>query len=136
MTEGMVIGLLSLKKDVASAGSDISKTALPSILGAQELIRDAVSSDFEMNPKISPVVDLDSVKTAGAYIQDTFGGAYEIANGLSLGKYGLYGDSGVSTSKSVVNNVSVTVQYQAGSDVNSFASSLASALTAKMNLEA
>lgn len=136
MTEGMVIGLLSLKKDVASAGSDISKTALPSILGAQELIRDAVSSDFEMNPKISPVVDLDSVKTAGAYIQDTFGGAYEIANGLSLGKYGLYGDSGTSTSKSVVNNVSVTVQYQAGSDVNSFASSLASALTAKMNLEA
>lgn len=136
MSEGMVIGMLSLKGQVDSAGSEISKTALPSILGAQSLIRDAVSSDFEMKPKITPVVDLNSVKNAGSYIQGVFGDAYGIGSDISLAKYGLYGSQLGEKSNSIVNNVSVTVQYQAGSDVNAFASNLASVLTAKMNLEA
>jgi len=136
MSEGMVIGMLSLKGQVDSAGSEISKTALPSILGAQSLIRDAVSSDFEMKPKITPVVDLNSVKGAGSYIQGVFGQAYGIGSDISLANYGLYGSQSGEKSNSIVNNVSVTVQYQAGSDVNAFASNLASVLTAKMNLEA
>lgn len=135
-TEGFVMGLGKDLDDVKAGGEKMANAVTPAMAKINDAIQAASLSEFDMNPTITPIVNLDNVKAAQSYIDSNLNSAYGLSAASMLGRYNLYGDPGTSTSKSVVNNVSVTVQYQAGSDVNSFASSLASALTAKMNLEA
>ena len=88
---------------------------------------------MDYNPTITPIVDLDNVTAASKAIGSMIDPGYGLGIGQYANSYGLYGAGG--NTSSVVNNVSVALQYQAGSDANQMASDLASALTSKLNLE-
>lgn len=61
---GLINGLSSLKEKVSNAAKDVAKTAIDSLASSLTGISDVLSEDIEMNPTITPVLDLSEV-TAG-----------------------------------------------------------------------
>ena len=108
---------------------------LPAILGAQEAIAQAVNEDFEMNPIITPIVDLDNVKAASSMVDSMLSDTYGMGLGATLPNYNLYGNNGLGNSKSTVYNISVALQYEAGTDANLMVNEIASGLRSKLDLE-
>lgn len=133
-TEGWIIGIMSLKDESAEAAEEIGKNAVDTIGAFAKALSNGVDMSLDYNPTITPIVDLDNVKAAGGYIDQIMSNSYGFGLGSTLGRYPMYGDASSSTNM-VTNNVSVTLQYQAGSDANMMAEDLASALTSKLNLE-
>lgn len=133
-TEGWIIGIMSLRDESAEAAEEIGKNAVDTIGAFAKALSNGVDMSLDYNPTITPIVDLDNVKAAGGYIDQIMSNSYGFGLGSTLGRYSMYGDASSSTNV-VTNNVSVTLQYQAGSDANMMAEDLASALTSKLNLE-
>ena len=132
-TEGWTIGILSLKDKSEAAAGEIGKSAVDTIGKFSDALSNGVDMSMDYNPTITPIVDLDNVAAASKAIGSMIDPGYGLGIGQYANSYGLYGAGG--NTSSVVNNVSVALQYQAGSDANQMASDLASALTSKLNLE-
>lgn len=135
LVEGLCVGLEENTKDAVEASAGVGKAMLPAILGAQEAIAQAVNEDFEMNPIITPIVDLDNVKAASSMVDSMLSNTYGMGLGATLPNYNLYGNAGLGDSKSTVYNISVALEYQAGTDANLMVNEIASGLRSKLDLE-
>lgn len=133
LTKGWILGMQSLKDESNEAAEDIGKSSLGILSVVADAISEGVDMSMDYNPTITPIVDLDNVTAASKAIGSMIDPGYGLGIGQYANSYGLYGAGG--NTSSVVNNVSVALQYQAGSDANQMASDLASALTSKLNLE-
>ena len=73
MGEGMAIGIAKSGDQVVSASEGLATASEMAISSAIESISDAMSTDANMNPVITPVVDLSNVRSGAAFINSTFG---------------------------------------------------------------
>ena len=133
--EGLCLGLDTYRSEAEESAANVAKAMEPAITKACDMIADSMDDDFALNPLVTPIVDMDNVKAASTMIDSMLSDQYGMRLGGSLGNYNLYGGTPLSESKSVVNNVSVMLQYEAGSDANLMATELASALKSKLDLE-
>ena len=133
--EGFANGMSETRKLSDYAAEDIGKSAISTL----KYVHDAIENDFDFgedfNPVITPIVDLDNVKSASSMVDSMFANSYGLGLGSTLGAYNLYGGQGVSNSKSTVYNISVALQYEAGTDANLMVSEIATGLRAKLDLE-
>ena len=70
--EGLVIGIEKMGKTVYSAGSDLGKSATKSISSAISRITDVIDSDMDVQPTITPVLDLSNVRSGAGSIAGLF----------------------------------------------------------------
>lgn len=66
--EGLAIGLLSLKGQISDAGHTVGDTTITAIEDSIKYIWDLINGEIDMNPRITPVVDMSNVKDSAAYI--------------------------------------------------------------------
>lgn len=59
--EGLVIGMRSMSNSVYNAGYSIGNSAANSLTDAMSKVYDVLNSDMDMNPTITPVLDLSNV---------------------------------------------------------------------------
>lgn len=79
--EGFVIGLQSMFVRAGLAGKGLANTALNTISEAIADVADYIGDNSDLNPRITPVIDLSGVKSGMGSIQTMFGAT----KGLSLG---------------------------------------------------
>lgn len=72
-TEGFVIGLLSLKDQVESAGNSVGTTAVDTLNSVMSEVLDMLSADIESAPTIRPVLDSSSIESGLQNIDSLFG---------------------------------------------------------------
>ena len=70
--EGGVIGILSMGKALYNAGYSIGDKATQALSSAMTKIGDVINGDMDMQPTISPVLDLSGVKTGVDAIGNLF----------------------------------------------------------------
>lgn len=71
--EGLIIGIESMGKSVYNTGYSMGETATRSISGALSKVGDLVDSDMDVQPTISPVMDLSDVENGVGAINGMFG---------------------------------------------------------------
>lgn len=133
---GLANGMSENKKRSDAAAEDLGVGVLSTMDLVRQAIENATNEEMEFNPTITPIVDLDNIKAASSMVDSMLSDTYGLGIGSTLPNYNLYGNNNSGgNSKSVVYNLSVALQYEAGADANMMASDLASALKAKMDLE-
>ena len=73
VSEGLAIGIASGKRDVANASDSIAGSAMNSIKRTVSRISDAISADMDVQPTISPVLDLSNVRSGARLIGGIIG---------------------------------------------------------------
>jgi hypothetical protein len=86
--EGMVIGIDQMGKKVHDAGYNIGDTATNALSSSISKIADVVNADMDVQPVISPVLDLSNVRTGAAAMSgmldmDSSIGVLANVNGIS-----------------------------------------------------
>ena len=79
--EGFVNALHDYAGASAKAGRDFSESAIDGAKRSISNITDIINSGVDLNPTITPVVDLSDVKAGAAYINGAFGGASSFSFG-------------------------------------------------------
>ena len=133
--EGFANGMSETRNLSDYAAEDIGKSAVSTLQHVHEAIENDFDFGEDFNPVIAPIVDLDNVKSASSMVDSMFANSYGLGLGSTLGAYNLYGGQGVSDSKSTVYNISVALQYEAGTDANLMVNEIASGLRSKLDLE-
>ena len=72
MGEGLAIGIKNSGEEVIHASAGLATTSEDAIQSAIASITDAMNNDFDMNPKITPVVDLTNVRNSAAFANSAF----------------------------------------------------------------
>lgn len=66
--EGLAIGLLSLKGRISDAGHTVGDATIMAVEDSIKHIWDILNGEIDMNPRITPVVDMSNVRDSAAYI--------------------------------------------------------------------
>lgn len=66
--EGLAIGLLSLKGQISDAGHTVGDATIMAVEDSIKHIWDILNGEIDMNPRITPVVDMSNVRDSAAYI--------------------------------------------------------------------
>lgn len=66
--EGLVVGLLSFIDKIKSAGHKVGDTTFQAVEYSLKSVWDILNGDFDLNPRITPVVDLSNVRNSAASI--------------------------------------------------------------------
>lgn len=66
--EGLAIGLLSLKGRISDAGHKVGDATIMAVEDSIKHIWDLLNGEIDMNPRITPVVDMSNVRDSAAYI--------------------------------------------------------------------
>lgn len=66
--EGLAIGLLSLKGRISDAGHTVGDATIMAVEDSINHIWDILNGEIDMNPRITPVVDMSNVRDSAAYI--------------------------------------------------------------------
>ena len=78
--EGLVIGLNSYNDKAAKAGAEVATNALDGLSGAIAGISDAVDGNMDLQPTITPVLDLTNIQNGSKQMNGMMAGV----NGLSI----------------------------------------------------
>ena len=81
--EGLIVGLKVMESAVGAASEDVAGTALDSMKDTMRKLSDIMSSDIDMTPVITPVIDMGDVEKG---IHDTFGKRQTLDLGTSIDK--------------------------------------------------
>lgn len=83
MDAGLVKGLKGSQDNVENASSDMTKSAIESASNVMALISQAMAEDIDIQPTITPVLDLSSITEAGSTLDRIFSG-YALNFGSAL----------------------------------------------------
>ena len=72
MGEGLAVGISNSDSHVKQAAFGLASTSEDAVQSAISAISDAMTDDFDMNPKITPVVDLTNIRSASALANSAF----------------------------------------------------------------
>ena len=82
--EGLVIGMKRMFTDVKNVGRDMGQTTISSISRAISKVGDLVDSDLDIQPTISPVIDLSNVESGVGAINGMFGQTFGVGASANL----------------------------------------------------
>lgn len=84
MGEGLAIGISNSAHEVQLASTTLASTSEDAVQSAISSIADAMADDFDLNPKITPVVDLSNIRSGAALANSAFTSSLFGANGNSI----------------------------------------------------
>lgn len=82
--EGLVIGMRRMFTAVKNVGRDMGQTSISSISRAISKVGDLVDSDLDVQPTISPVIDLSNVESGVGAINGMFGRTFGVGASVNL----------------------------------------------------
>ena len=94
LDEGLIKGMRSLKPQAEFTAESIGYSIADALQGAS----DAISNDFDLNPVITPIVDLSDVENKAGYLSSLLGNSFVRGNAPSLGYSLARSSSGNTTS--------------------------------------
>jgi hypothetical protein len=83
--QGYIKGLLSYTSRVSEAGADVGHAALDSARGVLSRLAQSISSDFDTEPTIRPVLDLSDITAGAGSISRMLSGNYSFGATGNLG---------------------------------------------------
>ena len=82
--EGLVIGMRKMFTAIKNVGRDMGETSISSISRAISKVGDLVDSDLDIQPTISPVIDLSNVESGVGAINSMFGRTFGVGASVNL----------------------------------------------------
>ena len=70
--QGMVVGIKKFGSGVVDAVDDLSNTAIDTVTDTMKAVSDVLSSDVDINPTITPVIDTSNIEDAGELVNSLF----------------------------------------------------------------
>lgn len=100
--EGLVIGLEQMSSSVYSAGEEIGHSVLDAISNPLDKIKELLDSDMDLDPVITPVLDLSNINSGIGMLNGLLGGS----NPSMTGTVGLNTVSNMGTLRALAANMS------------------------------
>ena len=79
--EGLIVGMQSMSGKIASAGSKLGETTAKSLNNPLAIVSDILGADFDVDPTITPVLDLSNIQNGARSIGGILSG-YSVNAGL------------------------------------------------------
>lgn len=83
-SEGMAIGIEKNTSMVSNASEAMATSAITNVKSAMSRISDAINSDIDSNPTITPVMDLSNVQAGSRLINGMLGGVSSVGLNTSI----------------------------------------------------
>ena len=93
MDEGIVVGLSKYSDRVSAASENVGRESISAISSSISRISDVINSDMDVEPTITPVIDLTNVRNGIGMINDAFGANRSMNLGMAIAANNQNGNS-------------------------------------------
>ena len=93
MDEGIVVGLTKYSYRVSQASENVGRESISAISSSISKISDVINSDMDVEPTITPVIDLTNIRNGIGMINGAFGANHSMSLGMAIAANNQNGNS-------------------------------------------